>query len=39
MDFALTADHDAIRKTAREFCQRELVPYLRDWDRAAAAPA
>ena len=38
MDFRLTADHDAIRKTAREFCQRELVPHLRDWDRAAQLP-
>ena len=38
MDFTLTADHDAIRKTAREFCQRELVPHLRDWDRAAHLP-
>ena len=38
MDFTLTADHDAIRKTTREFCQRELVPHLRDWDRAAQLP-
>ncbi len=38
MDFTLTADHDAIRKTAREFCRRELVPHLRDWDRAAQLP-
>ncbi len=38
MDFTLTVDHDAIRKTAREFCQRELVPHLRDWDRAAQLP-
>ena len=38
MDFTLAADHDAIRKTAREFCQRELVPYLRDWDRAQQLP-
>ena len=38
MDFTLTADHDAIRKTAREFCQRELVSHLRDWDRAAQLP-
>ena len=29
MDFTLTADHEAIRKTAREFCHRELVPHLR----------
>ncbi len=38
MDFTLTADHDAIRKTTREFCQRELVPHLRDWDRAQQLP-
>ena len=38
MDFTLTADHDAIRKTTREFWQRELVPHLRDWDRAAQLP-
>ena len=38
MDFTLTADHDAIRNTAREFCQRELVSHLRDWDRAAQLP-
>ena len=38
MDFTLTADHDAIRKTARDFCQRELVPHLRDWDRAQQLP-
>ena len=38
MDFILTADHDAIRKTAREFCQCELVPHLRDWDRAQQLP-
>ena len=38
MDFTLTADHDAIRHTAREFCQRELVSHLRDWDRAAQLP-
>ena len=38
MDFTLTADHDAIRKTAREFCQRELIPHLRDWDRAQQLP-
>ena len=38
MDFTLTADHDAIRKTTREFCQCELVPHLRDWDRAQQLP-
>ena len=38
MDFTLAADHDAIRKTTREFCQCELVPHLRDWDRAQQLP-
>ena len=38
MDFTLTADHDTIRKTAREFCQRELVPHLRNWDRVQQLP-
>ena len=38
MDFTLTADHEAIRQTTREFCQRELVPHLRDWDRAQQLP-
>ena len=38
MDFTLTADRDAIRKTTREFCQCELVPHLRDWDRAQQLP-
>ena len=38
MDFTLTTDHDAIRKTTREFCRRELVPHLRDWDRAQQLP-
>ena len=38
MDFTLTADHDAICKIARDFCQRELVPHLRDWDRAQQLP-
>ena len=38
MDFTLTADHDAIRKTTRDFCRRELAPHLRDWDRAQQLP-
>ena len=38
MDFTLTADHEAICKTTRDFCRRELVPYLRDWDRAQQLP-
>ena len=33
MDFSLTAEQELIRASAREFCEREIVPYARDWDR------
>ena len=32
------ADHDAFRKTVREFCQRELAPHARAWDDAGTFP-
>ncbi len=34
MDFTLTAEQELIRASAREFCDREIVPYSRDWDRS-----
>jgi alkylation response protein AidB-like acyl-CoA dehydrogenase len=34
MDFSLTPEQELIRASAREFCEREVVPYARDWDRA-----
>ncbi len=34
MDFTLTEEQQLIRSSAREFAQRELEPYTRDWDRA-----
>jgi alkylation response protein AidB-like acyl-CoA dehydrogenase len=34
MDFSLTAEQELIRDSARDFCEREVVPYARDWDRA-----
>lgn len=34
MDFSLTAEQELIRQSAREFCDREIVPHARDWDRA-----
>ena len=34
MDFSLTAEQELIRGSAREFCEREIGPYARDWDRA-----
>jgi butyryl-CoA dehydrogenase len=34
MDFTLTPEQELIRASAREFCEREIVPYARDWDRS-----
>jgi len=34
MDFSLTSEQELIRDSAREFCEREIVPHSRDWDRA-----
>ena len=34
MDFSLTSEQELIRASAREFCEREIVPHSRDWDRA-----
>ena len=38
MDFTLTSEHDAVRRTTREFCAREILPSVRDWDRAHHFP-
>jgi len=34
MDFALTEEHQMIRKAAHEFAEREIVPYVQEHDRA-----
>ena len=34
MDFTLTPEQELIRASAREFCDREIVPHARDWDRS-----
>jgi len=34
MDFELTDEQQLIRETARAFCDREIVPYAREWDRS-----
>jgi alkylation response protein AidB-like acyl-CoA dehydrogenase len=34
VDFTLTQEQELIRASAREFVDREVVPYARDWDRA-----
>jgi alkylation response protein AidB-like acyl-CoA dehydrogenase len=33
VDFELTAEQLLIRETARDFVEREIVPFARDWDR------
>src|SRR3954468_14574514 len=38
MDFALTSEQERIRASARELCERELVPNARDWDEAEELP-
>jgi alkylation response protein AidB-like acyl-CoA dehydrogenase len=34
MDFSLTDEQQLIRETARAFCDREIVPHAREWDRS-----
>lgn len=34
MEFTLTPEQELIRGSAREFCDREIVPYAREWDRS-----
>ena len=36
MDFSLTPEQELIRDSAREFCEREIVPHAREWDRNEA---
>ncbi|HWH31110.1 MAG TPA: acyl-CoA dehydrogenase family protein, partial [Egibacteraceae bacterium] len=38
MDFGLTPEQEAIRATARKFCDAEVAPGARDLDRAEAFP-
>ncbi|CDM64566.1 acyl-CoA dehydrogenase family protein [Pyrinomonas methylaliphatogenes] len=32
IDFELTEDHKAIQRMVREFAQREVAPYIKEWD-------
>src|SRR6266540_977898 len=34
----MTDHHEALRETAREFTQREVVPHLQDWEDAGEMP-
>src|SRR5258705_13481678 len=32
IDFELTEDHNALVQTVREFAQKEVAPYIKEWD-------
>ncbi len=38
MDFALTPEHEMVRRTVREFAQGELAPLIKEADRRQAPP-
>ena len=38
MDFSIDRHHDELRHRAREFCEREIGPHIRAWDRAGSFP-
>ena len=38
MDYSSDRQHDDLRRRAREFCDREIVPHVRDWDRESRFP-
>jgi alkylation response protein AidB-like acyl-CoA dehydrogenase len=33
VDFALTPEQELVRASARDFCDREITPFAREWDR------
>ena len=39
MEFTLGSEHEAVRDATREFCRHEILPHLRDWERAEHIPA
>ncbi|MFN2615314.1 MAG: acyl-CoA dehydrogenase family protein [Actinomycetota bacterium] len=39
MDFDLSPEQELVRKTARDFAEREIVPYAAEWDREERFPA
>jgi alkylation response protein AidB-like acyl-CoA dehydrogenase len=38
MDFRLSADQELLRKSVREFAEREIGPHVREWDAAQHFP-
>ena len=38
MDFSFSEDHELLRKTVREFAQKEVLPHARKWDEEERFP-
>jgi len=38
MDFTLTPEQELVRDTARDFVDREIFPYVREWERKGEIP-
>ena len=38
MDFTFSEQHELLRTSVREFCEREIRPHARDWDEAERFP-
>jgi glutaryl-CoA dehydrogenase (non-decarboxylating) len=38
IDFTLTDENELVRDAARSFAEREILPHIRDWDRAGGFP-
>lgn len=39
MDFELPEEHRQIKQTVYDFCQKEVVPYVEEWEREEIFPA
>src|SRR5215831_14422567 len=38
MDFEFSEQHQLLRQSVREFCEREIRPHARDWDESERFP-
>ena len=39
MDFQLTDEQNQLKKSIREFAEREMAPHVMEWDEACRFPA
>ena len=39
MDFRLTAEQELLRRSVREFAEREIAPHVREWDATQHFPS